>query len=382
MAGHCYKFKFGLLLASISWGYARRQAAEGAQGCLRARLLSAAEALSYTQPAISQQIAALEKSAGATLVDRTSKGVRLTDAGRARRPRPGRAGPPTPPRPSSRRSPACAGDGRLASFSTASASLLPPALCVSERHPDVELTFSDTEPEDALQMLRAGELEVAVVPVPRAQSRRANGSTAGSSCTRWSRTRCTWRCRWASAGPQAARAAPGRGRRGRGSRRATPQRLQPPPEGGLPVRGLRAEGGLPIGRLQRPGLVASGMGVSLLPSLALANMREDIVVRSLGRTAPARKIGAATLAGRYRSPPPRRCSASSRRWRQGSNCPPAPRLPPPDSVERTRRSASDLIAPAGGCCSWSRSSCRGTRATRTSPAPSSTRPGPPGRRCR
>ena len=44
------------------------------------------------------------------------------------------------------------------------------------------------------------------------------------------------------------------------------------------------------------------MGVSLLPSLALANMREDVVVRSLGKGAPARKIGAATLAGRYRSP--------------------------------------------------------------------------------
>ena len=44
---------------------------------------AAAESLSYTQPAISQQIAALERRAGATLVDRTSRGVRLTDAGRA-----------------------------------------------------------------------------------------------------------------------------------------------------------------------------------------------------------------------------------------------------------------------------------------------------------
>ena len=32
---------------------------------------AAAEALSYTQPAISQQVAALEKQAGTTLVDRT-----------------------------------------------------------------------------------------------------------------------------------------------------------------------------------------------------------------------------------------------------------------------------------------------------------------------
>jgi DNA-binding transcriptional LysR family regulator len=50
------------------------------------------------------------------------------------------------------------------------------------------------------------------------------------------------------------------------------------------------------------GLIAAGVGVSLLPALALTNVREDIVVRSLGRSAPTRKIAAATLAGRYRSP--------------------------------------------------------------------------------
>src|SRR5918992_3509108 len=44
---------------------------------------AAAEALSYTQPAISQQVAALERQTGTTLVDRTSRGVRLTDAGLA-----------------------------------------------------------------------------------------------------------------------------------------------------------------------------------------------------------------------------------------------------------------------------------------------------------
>jgi DNA-binding transcriptional LysR family regulator len=50
------------------------------------------------------------------------------------------------------------------------------------------------------------------------------------------------------------------------------------------------------------GLIAAGVGVSLLPALALTNVREDIVVRALGPSAPARKIAAATLAGRYRSP--------------------------------------------------------------------------------
>src|ERR671914_164813 len=50
------------------------------------------------------------------------------------------------------------------------------------------------------------------------------------------------------------------------------------------------------------GLIAAGVGISLLPGLALTNVRDDIVVRSLGRKAPTRRIAAATLAGRYRSP--------------------------------------------------------------------------------
>ena len=50
------------------------------------------------------------------------------------------------------------------------------------------------------------------------------------------------------------------------------------------------------------GLIAAGVGISLLPGLALTNVREDIVIRSLGPQAPSRQIAAATLAGRYRSP--------------------------------------------------------------------------------
>ena len=126
---------------------------------------AAADALSYTQPAVSQQIAALEKQSGATLVDRGSRGVRLTDAGRAlvqhaevviarlaaaeaeleaiRGVRGGRV--------------------RLSSFPTAGASLLPPAVALfTQRYPDVELSFVEEEPEEAVQMLRAAELEVAI----------------------------------------------------------------------------------------------------------------------------------------------------------------------------------------------------------------------------
>src|SRR3954469_22776106 len=42
---------------------------------------AAADALSYTQSAVSQQIAALEREAGTTLVERRARGVHLTQAG-------------------------------------------------------------------------------------------------------------------------------------------------------------------------------------------------------------------------------------------------------------------------------------------------------------
>jgi DNA-binding transcriptional LysR family regulator len=50
------------------------------------------------------------------------------------------------------------------------------------------------------------------------------------------------------------------------------------------------------------GLVAAGVAVSLIAELALANLRDDIVVRSLGGHAPMRHVYATTLAGGYRSP--------------------------------------------------------------------------------
>src|ERR671933_2824158 len=50
------------------------------------------------------------------------------------------------------------------------------------------------------------------------------------------------------------------------------------------------------------GFVAAGVGVSLIAELGLRTVRDDIVVRSLGRETPVRHIYAATLAEGYRSP--------------------------------------------------------------------------------
>ena len=50
------------------------------------------------------------------------------------------------------------------------------------------------------------------------------------------------------------------------------------------------------------GFVAAGVGVALIAELALTTVRDDIVIRSLGRETPLRRIHAAALAGGYRSP--------------------------------------------------------------------------------
>src|SRR3954467_5044504 len=50
---------------------------------VRGSFSAAADALAYTQSAISQQIAALEREAGPTPVGRNARGGGLTDAGRA-----------------------------------------------------------------------------------------------------------------------------------------------------------------------------------------------------------------------------------------------------------------------------------------------------------
>src|SRR3954466_16284267 len=50
---------------------------------LQGSFSAAAETLAFTQSAVSQQIAALEREAGTMLVERNARGVRLTDAGTA-----------------------------------------------------------------------------------------------------------------------------------------------------------------------------------------------------------------------------------------------------------------------------------------------------------
>jgi DNA-binding transcriptional LysR family regulator len=188
---------------------------------------------------------------------------------------------------------------RLAAFPTVGATLVPLAIAhFRQRHPDVELTVKQLEPEDSLPLLKSGELDIALtiepsmtndseglevgfllddpmfaaLPLdhPLANKSRVRlkdlkneswiGTTDACSCGTLVRTHCI--------------------------RYGFDPRITFESDDYLAIQGL----------------VAAGVGVALIPTLALTTVRDDIVIRDLGSEAPVRQIAAATLPGAQRSP--------------------------------------------------------------------------------
>ena len=125
----------------------------------------AAHALGYTQSAISQQIAALERQTGLQLVERGTRPIALTEAGRTLLET---AAPifghlaqadATVKELAGLR----AQEIRLAGFPTACSTILPPAIAAArEQHPTVELSLVEAEPHDAAHALKAGKIDLAI----------------------------------------------------------------------------------------------------------------------------------------------------------------------------------------------------------------------------
>lgn len=127
---------------------------------------AAARELHYTQPSISHHLSRLEAQTGATLLQRIGRGIRLTEAGHLLADRAteiiGRVDSATAEL--STLVGLSAGRVRLAGFGSVMSSLVPQAAAVLARqHPGLELGLTDTHPEDALQQLRAGHVDVAVI---------------------------------------------------------------------------------------------------------------------------------------------------------------------------------------------------------------------------
>ncbi|MEP7055074.1 MAG: LysR substrate-binding domain-containing protein [Actinomycetota bacterium] len=126
----------------------------------------AAAALLLTPSAVSQQVAALERSTGFALVERSTRGVRLTEAGEILVAAADTIAAEVRHAENQLVALASGNAGRLrvATFATASQRLLPPALArMTRAHPDAELLVVEAEPPDSVPMLLAGQADVAVV---------------------------------------------------------------------------------------------------------------------------------------------------------------------------------------------------------------------------
>jgi DNA-binding transcriptional LysR family regulator len=127
---------------------------------------AAASALNYTQSAVSQAIATLEGEAGVPLIDRNRRGVRPTTAGERLNEHSVRI--LTQLDAAEAELGAIAGikggELRMASFPTAGATLMPLAIAAfRSAHPDVVLSMVEGEPEELIPRLRDGEFDLGLI---------------------------------------------------------------------------------------------------------------------------------------------------------------------------------------------------------------------------
>jgi len=130
----------------------------------------AAEELHVAQPAISQQIRALESKLGVQLFDRVGKRVSLTDAGRALLPHARQilAAVEAAENEIRERTRLTRGTASLGAPPTVSTHLLPDQLTRFKRkYPGLEVTLRESGTETLLHLIEVGQLDLAIVAADR-----------------------------------------------------------------------------------------------------------------------------------------------------------------------------------------------------------------------
>ncbi len=263
----------------------------------RGSFSAAADALSYTQSAISQQVAALEAETGMALLERHPRGVSLTAAGQTLVGHTEGILARLEAAETSLAAIAGLRGGRLrvASFSTAGATLMPLAIATFRAsYPEVELTLAEGEPEQIVPRLRAGELDLALL------FEFAGESPLQEDMTRTELLEDPLYLALPRAHPLAARTSL---RLSDLAGEAWVQTSRSSPCARYVVRSCHAAGFEPNVAFESDdyqtvqGLVAAGVGVALIPELALSVVRDDIVTRALSPAPPVRQVLAGAPAG-------------------------------------------------------------------------------------
>ena len=127
---------------------------------------AAARELHYSQPSVTHHLSRLEAETGAQLLQRAGRGIRLTEAGRLLAARAaeiiGRID--AVDAELAAHVGLSAGRIRLAGFSSAIGSLVPRAVAaLADKHPGLEINLLDAHPPEALELLRTGKIDVAIV---------------------------------------------------------------------------------------------------------------------------------------------------------------------------------------------------------------------------
>jgi DNA-binding transcriptional LysR family regulator len=267
----------------------------------RGSFSAAADALDYTQSAVSKQIAALEREAGAPLVERAVRPLRLTPSGAAL----AAHAEVVLGRMAAARDELEAiaglrgGELRLATFASAGPSIVVPAVAgFHAAHPDVRLRLLEAAPAESIAMLRAGELDVAVIhhypalgppPAPDLSCAALKDDVFALVLPAGHRLARRRHVPMASLAAEAFLYP-----RSRGGHGGLYDRLM---RGACAVAGFEPQILFEIDDCQTvQGLVAAGLGIAVLPRLALDPVHPGIVVREL-TDAPSRRVLAARLAG-------------------------------------------------------------------------------------
>src|SRR3954468_20794728 len=127
---------------------------------------AAAKELHYSQPSVTHHIARLEDETGAQLLQRVGRGIRLTPAGQLLADRAaeilGRID--AADAELSAHVGLDAGRVRMAGFASAIGVLAPRAVAtLAASHPGLEVNLIDTHPPEAIELLRTGKVEVAII---------------------------------------------------------------------------------------------------------------------------------------------------------------------------------------------------------------------------